>query len=95
MPVKGFIFNVIYYQSVTTSENCIYALYMGRPYDDIAKTGYVSTIVKVYNYNWDGQLCKELSLDKNVNDIKVAPDDQFLYAIEESDDGYNVLKYKI
>lgn len=84
---------IIYYESVTTSQDYIYALYMGRPYDDIAKTGYNSTIVKVYN--WDGQLCKELSLDKNVNDIKVTPDDQFLYAIEESEDGYNVLKYKI
>lgn len=84
---------IIYYESVTTSQDYIYALYMGRPSDDITKTGYNSTIVKVYN--WDGQLCKELSLDKNVNDIKVTPDDQFLYAIEESDDGYNVLKYKL
>lgn len=84
---------IIYYQSVTTSENYIYALYMGRPYDDIKKTGYVSTIVKVYN--WDGELCKELSLDKLVRNIAITPDDQFLYAIEESDDGYNVLKYKL
>lgn len=85
---------IIYYQSIATSEKYIYALYINKPYEEIKATGgYKSTVVKVFD--WDGDLCRELYLDKAVKDIKVTSEDDCLYGIEESDEGYKVLKYEL
>ncbi|MDE6422153.1 MAG: TolB-like 6-bladed beta-propeller domain-containing protein [Muribaculaceae bacterium] len=91
----------IYTQDLTLSDRYAYQLYLGMSKEEISQTDYFkdtqkngSQIVKVYDK--DGNVVRELILDRWVKAIAVSPDDRFIYGLtESSEDGNSVLRFKM
>ena len=84
---------VMHYASITSTEKYIYALYVGLPYEDLGGKGSHSSTIRVFD--WEGNMCKIIELDKPAQEIKITSDGKTLYAINESENGYSILKYEM
>lgn len=84
---------IMHYASITSTEKNIYALHIGIPYKDLGGKKMHSSTIRVFD--WKGNTCKIIKLDKPVQEIKVTPDGKTLYAINESENGYSILRYEM
>lgn len=84
---------IMHYASITSTEKYIYALHVGLPYKDLDGKKMHSSDIKVFD--WEGNLCKMIKLDKPAQEIKITSDGKTIYTINESENGYSILKYEM
>ena len=83
-----------YHINVCATDKYVYAIWKGDIHDRKKHPGLmVSNIVKVYD--WDGNECYELILDKDIFNLIVSPDNQIMYALTDKVEGYAILKYEM
>ena len=84
-----------YLSGVSATNDYVFALYLGEKVviNPNGNTGYLCTnVVRVFN--WKGQECYRLSLDKKVFDLFVTPDNKTLLALTDKE-GYAVIRYEM
>lgn len=83
-----------YYIDACATNDYVYAIWKGNVHDRKKHPGLmVSNIVKVYD--WNGNECYELILDKDIFNLTVSPDNQIILALTDKEDGYAILKYEM
>lgn len=101
MPMKdNFVYGLhtsktkYYHINVCATDKYVYAIWKGDIHDRKKHPGLmVSNIVKVYD--WDGNECYELILDRDIFNLTVSPDNQTMYALTDKVEGYAILKYEM
>lgn len=100
--VQGFVTNKtrLYTQDLTLSDRYAYQLYIDMTKEEMGETDFFketkrngSNTVRVYDR--DGNLVKILTLNVWVKAIAVSPDDNYLYGLTESGDGFTILRYAL
>lgn len=88
----------LYTQDLTLSDRYAYQLYIDMTKEEMGETDFFketkrngSNTVRVYDR--DGNLVKILTLNVWVKAIAVSPDDNYLYGLTESGDGFTILRY--
>jgi len=82
-----------HYVTVTANKKNVYALYCGLSEGECMPGLMRGKFVRCYD--WNGDLLHTISLDFDVLQIAVSPDNEYLYALESSEDGFRVLKYEL
>ncbi len=67
------------YRAIRSSNNLIYALYIGKTSQDLAP-GINDFSNEIHVWNWDGQPIKKILLDKTIFTFEVDPDDNYIIA---------------
>ncbi len=78
------------YLSLTSNNDYVYALYSGK-YQRDGVDFYQANVVHVFD--WYGKLISEILLDKEAQSI--ATNQEYLFALYEGENGYDIAKYKL
>ncbi len=75
--------------SVATTSQYIYLLYGGRSYREYSRYSFCGE--RVYVLDWDGELIREIALDRDAKLISVDENDAMLYALMDDGNGLCVV----
>lgn len=82
-----------HYVNVTACDERVYALYCGLSEEECVPGPMRGRFVRCYD--WSGNWLNTIDLGIDVQQISVSPDNECLYALESSEDGFRVLKYEL
>ena len=78
--------------NIATTDDYIYTIWHG---DVLIPKGDYLTSNTVRVFNWEGEECYRLVLDKSIFNLTVSNDNKTLYALSDKGEGYTVTKYEM